>query len=576
MSASSSENGPELRLESKAVGPLPLLNNIFGRARIDEFLRQFVPARDKRQKLAPAIVLGLLLRNILISRRPLYDITAWASRFDPALLGLPRELTPGCLNDDRYGRCLDALFSAPRASLMTAIVMHVVKAFDLSLEEIHNDSTTCTFSGEYLAANGEPYFGKPTLRIAHGYNKDHRPDLKQLLFVLTTTADGAVPICVHVDHGNTSDDVTHIQNWNTAREIAGTADFLYCADSKLCSDRNLTHIDRNGGRFVTVIPHTWSEHEKFYAWLRANAVPWTELLTKENKRRKDAPPSVYRGYEHPERTVQGYRVLWIWSSQKEADDRAVRERRIQSAQKALQALSLRIGEPRARLNTAADVTKAAEKILSECKADRWIKIEVLCTFKDEKKQAGPGRPNENTRYLIQKIEQITLRWSSNGQVILEDARVDGVFPLVTNDKKMKMKSVLEAYKRQPSLEKRFQQMKSVLDVRPVFLHSPARIEAFLFLYFLALLVEALIEREARQRMDKKGIERIPVHPEGRPSTTPTTARLFELFEDLRRHRLLDAGGQVCHRFYDDLTDRQREVLKLYDISPQQYMSTSEM
>jgi transposase len=576
MSASINETGPGPQLKSRAVGPLPLLNNFLERARIDEFLHQFVPTRDKRQKLGPATGLGLLLRNILISRRPLYDITTWANRFDPVLLGLPGELTAGCLNDDRYGRCLDALFIAPRGSLMNAIVMHVVKVFDLSLEEIHNDSTTCTFSGEYLLANGEPHFGQETLRITHGYNKDHRPDLKQLLFVLTTTADGSVPISVHVDHGNTPDDVTHIENWNTAREIAGTADFLYCADSKLCSDKNLTHIDRNGGRFVTVIPHTWSEHEKFYEWLRANDAPWTELLTKENARRKDGPPSVYRGYEHPERTVQGYRVLWIWSSQKEAEDRAARERRIQSAQKSLQALSLRIGEPRARLNTAADVTKAAEKILSECKAERWMKIEVLCTFKEEKKQVGPGRPNENTKYLIQRIEQITLRWSSNGQVILEDARVDGVFPLVTNDNKMTIKEVLEAYKRQPSLEKRFQQMKSVLDVRPVFLHSPARIEAFLFLYFLALLLEAIIEREARQRMKAKDIERLPVHPEGRPSATPTTARLFELFEDLRRHRLLDAGGQVRHRFYDDLTDRQREVLKLFDISPKQYMSASEV
>ena len=153
--------------------------------------------------------------------------------------------------------------------------------------------------------------------------------------------------------------------------------------------------------------------------------------------------------------------------------------------------------------------------------------------------------------------------------------MDGIFPLATNDKTLPVKDVLEAYKRQPTLEKRFQQMKSVFDLRPVFLHSPARIEALLFLYFLALLVEALIERETRLRMKAKDVKRLPVHPEGRPSATPTAARLFELFEDLRRHRLIDAGGHVCQRFYDDLTERQREVLKLFDISVRQYMSALE-
>lgn len=575
MSTSLKEKLAGLRLESKAVGALPLLNHILERTRIEELLRQFVPAHDKRMKLEPAMGLGLLLRNILISRRPLYDITEWANRFEPQLLGLPAELSAGCLNDDRYGRCLDSLFIADRGSLMTAIVVYVVQEFGLKLDEIHNDSTTATFSGQYVQANGQPYFDRPTLRVDFGYNKDHRPDLKQLLFILTTTADGAVPICVHVDHGNTSDDVTHIRSWDTVREIAGTADFLYCADSKLCSDKNLTYIDRNGGRFVTVIPHTWSEHDKFYSWLRENDVPWTDLLTKKNARRKDGPPSIYRGYEHPTRTVQGFRVLWIWSSQKEADDRGARERRIQSAQEALQELSLRIGKPYARLNSQAQVTEAAEKILRDRKAERWIKFEVHAEIKEQKKQQTPGRPGPKTLYIMEKHEQITLNWRCDGQAIKEDERCDGVFPLATNDKTMSMEEVLKAYKRQPVLEKRFEQLKTVFNLRPVLLHSPARIEAFLFLYFLALLVEALIEREARQRMKKKDVKLLPVHPEGRASATPTTERLFELFEDLRRHRLIDESGQVCQRFYDQLTDRQREVLELYDISPKEYMSAGE-
>ena len=73
--------------------------------------------------------------------------------------------------------------------------------------------------------------------ITYGYSKDHRPDLKQLLFILTTDADGGVPVQFRCADGNTSDVRTHIETWNTLRALAGRADFLYVADSKLCSQR---------------------------------------------------------------------------------------------------------------------------------------------------------------------------------------------------------------------------------------------------------------------------------------------------------------------------------------------------
>ena len=46
--------------------------------------------------------------------------------------------------------------------------------------------------------------------IAFGHNKDHRPDLKQLVYSLAVTADGAVPVHYKTYDGNTSDDKTHI------------------------------------------------------------------------------------------------------------------------------------------------------------------------------------------------------------------------------------------------------------------------------------------------------------------------------------------------------------------------------
>jgi transposase len=55
--------------------------------------------------------------------------------------------------------------------------------------------------------------------------------LKQLLFILTTDADGGVPVQFRTADGNTNDSVTHIETWTTLRAVAGRADFLYVADS---------------------------------------------------------------------------------------------------------------------------------------------------------------------------------------------------------------------------------------------------------------------------------------------------------------------------------------------------------
>ena len=331
----------------------------------------------------------------MLACRPLYGLAEWTQRYESALVGLSTD-APEYFNDDRVGRCLDALFLADRATLMTEIVVHAVEEFDLQLTELHNDSTTVTFTGRYSQADGTPARGRPTHRITYGINKDHRADLKQLLFVLTTTADGSVPIWAHVDHGNTSDDVTHIRTWEALRKLSGAANFLYVADCKLCSAQNLSHIARHGGRFVTVIPATWREHAQFHQWLRTHDAPWVELLRKPNPRRQDDPPDIYGGYQLPVRTAQGFRVLWIWSSQKEALDRGAREQRIEAAEKALHALSARIGQPRSRLNTVSQVMEAVQKVLREKQAEPWIKAEV---------DGGPSRNVVNVELMLWTYSQ---------------------------------------------------------------------------------------------------------------------------------------------------------------------------
>ena len=218
---------------------------------------------------------------------------------------------------------------------------------------------------------------------------------------------------------------------------------------------------------------------------------------------------------------------------------------------------------------------AVQKVLREKQVQRWIKAEVDVAEEESFTQAKRGRPGPQTAYVRHKHQRLSLRWQSNSQALLDETRTDGVFPLITNDEKLSVKEVLLAYKHQPALEKRHEQFKSVLKVRPMMLRNHLRIEAFLFLYFLALLTEALIEREARQQMRALNIKKLPLYPEERPCAAPTTERLFELFEDLRRHRLLDKTGRVHQRFYDETSEPQRAVLRLFKLSQRQYLSAAQ-
>ena len=153
--------------------------------RLEEFLRSYLPCADRRCRIAPAIGVTLLLKNVLLCREPLYGVGEWAARYAPEALGFADTQLPS-LNDDRVGRCLDRLFRSDVTSLVLALATHVVREFQVDLDELHNDSTTVTFHGVYADATEEEKRGQATrMAITWGYNKDHRPDLKQLLYILT-------------------------------------------------------------------------------------------------------------------------------------------------------------------------------------------------------------------------------------------------------------------------------------------------------------------------------------------------------------------------------------------------------
>jgi len=248
------------------VGAMPIINRVLERMKLQECLQDHLPQEDKRSRVDAARVVMLLIRNVLVSREPMYGVVEWAKTYAADLFDLwPDQLDD--LNDDRVGRCLDRLFESVathRSNLIMDVVTHVVREFDLRLDELHNDSTTVTLTGQYADAKQEKQLGDLELpAITWGHNKDHRPDLKQLLYILTVTDDGGVPIYFHAASGNVADDQTHQQTWKLMAELVQRPDFVYVADCKLASTANMNEIARLGGRFITVLPANRKENAAF-------------------------------------------------------------------------------------------------------------------------------------------------------------------------------------------------------------------------------------------------------------------------------------------------------------------------
>jgi transposase len=549
-------------LHSYRVGLLPIVNRLLQRLRLEESFRAYLPPQDRRCRIDPATGLLVLLKNLLLSREPLYGVGEWAARHAPDLLGLSdRQIAS--LNDDRVGRCLDRLFQNDCGSLALTVATHAISEFGVGLDQLHNDSTTITFHGDYPDATHEERRNEQTrLAITWGHNKDHRPDLKQLLFILTVSRDGGVPVYFQARSGNTVDDQTHRATWDLLCTLAGRRDFLYVADCKLATVENMAHVHQHGGRFLTLIPRTRNEDRVFRESLSRGQVRWRPIYEK-----RDEDGEIIDQFsvsEEPALSAEGYRLVWYHSTRKAENDAAVRARQVDRALRELAELQQKLGAPRSRYRDRDKVATAVEAILESRGARGLITTTIEEQVQEMYHQEGRGRPTAKTRYLKEVITRFELKCEIDHAALAAEHRGDGVFPLITNDQTLSERELLLAYKGQPVIEKRFAQLKTDFAVAPVYLKEVSRIQALLCLYFFVLLVESLLERELRQAMVRTGVESLRLYPEGRACRYPTVRRLIEVFEDVQRHRL-KVGSDPEVVFTTKLSQLQRTVLRLLGI-----------
>lgn len=546
-------------LEIHRLGPHPIIQHFLEQLAVARILDKHIHS-NRDGVLSHGTAITVLVHNVLLSRDPLYRLGEWMEPIEPYALGLSIE-EKLAINDDRMGRALEQLAEFGGRGVFFQLALRAIKLFRLQTRRIHFDTTSVTFCGEYSGSVREP-------RITHGHNKDHRPDLKQLVFGLNVTSDGAVPLLHGVWSGNQSDDTLHRGNVDALRDLLLKNDFIYVADCKLASKENLLHIHSFGGFFVTVLPRTRKEDSTFRTALRRKAARWRHILTVHNEGAEYAHERYFWTTEGPPQSEEGFRILWIKSSAKADQDKQNREKKLSKAKAELQELRGRLNER--ELKTGTKIRRAIRKILKAHGCEDFLDVRLSSEIRTKTKRLRPGRPRrgDGFQYVSDTLYDFTVK--EQRVALRKEANTDGVFPLVTNlpEEGNKTLDVLQIYRYQPYLERRFENLKTEYAIAPVYLKKSQRVIGLLHVYYIAIMVAALIERQIRGNMTKEGIAALPIYPEERECKAPTSPRIFDTFSNVDWYKETGAGGEAI--FPVELTKTQADVLKLLGLPRQLY------
>lgn len=91
----------------------------------------------------------------------------------------------------------------------------------------------------------------------------------------------------------------------------------------------------------------------------------------------------------------------------------------------------------------------------------------------------------------------------------------------------------------------------------------------MFLFFVALMIQAIIERQVRSGMKDKKIMKLEVYPENRDASHPTTSKIFDIFSDISTYTLTQ-DSDIIEMHTDMLKPIHNSILKLLSLDEEAY------
>jgi transposase len=460
---------------SRTLGAVWLLEGLWQRLGVAEALRGVLGAR--RFTTAVERVLFALVANRAVDPMSKLSASEWACQ-DAAIPRLAE------MDDDQAYRAMDLLADADtQARVQQAVFFAAAHLLNLEVDLLFLDTTSSFFQRD-----GEDGFRRL------GHSKDHRPDLPQIVIGLAVTREG-IPVRVWCWPGNTNDQTVlqqvkdDLRGWRLGRVVT-------VVDRGFSSDDNLAYLTRAGGH--------WIAGER----LRDGTAEVAEVLARQGRYQQ-----VRDNLRVKQVRVGGgeaaRRFVLCHNPEQAERDRTQREQAVARLEAELE----RIATLRAKAAKHAKATTAARGGRRVQQADDHLKAE--CALRDHPTLGRWLRQTPGGRLVIDRAKLKT------------EAKLDGKFLLSTSDPDLSAEDIALGYKNLLEAERAFRDLKTTLELRPVWHRLERRIRAHVLLCWLALLLVRVAERQTGQTWRRVNTELGRLHlvtlagPTGRVEQTTT-------------------------------------------------------
>jgi transposase len=293
-----------------------------------------------------------------------------------------------------------------------------------------------------------------------GHSRDHRADRAQIILAVATDPEG-LPIHLEVLRGNRADNSTFTGLLANLQRRFQIKEALFVFDGGMSSQFNLEALSAARLEYVT----------------RLSSATFTALLEdlpKENQPELGDRKSIVE-VQHA-----GKRYVIAGGPWRQQRDLERRQSRIQKAEAELE----RVAAVSRKNVNAQKLASQVGRMLERKKAHKYFDYRV-----DERGQ---------------------LIWERKKEVISQEERLDGWYLLHTNAtaESVPKEKVLGHYKGLLEIEEAFGQLKSYLEVRPIFHWRPDRVRNQVRICFLAYWLSARLGREWRARQEPGEVPRI--------------------------------------------------------------------
>jgi transposase len=309
-------------------------------------------------------------------------------------------------------------------------------------------------SSTYFEGSGARQLAK------YGHSRDHRSDRPQVLLAVATDSEG-VPLHVSVLRGNRADNKTLQGLLRTLRRRFGITEATFVFDGGMSSRINLEAMSQAHLKYVT----------------RLSTATLQSLL---EELPQDVQMQLADRQQVLEITHQGKRYVVAGGRWRQKRDEERRAARLNKAEKELQ----RLAAVQRKKVDAQKLSSQVGRTLQRLKAHKYFTYQVEASGQ--------------------------LRWARKKEVIEQEEQIDGWFLLHTNQslEQCSGTQTLGHYKGLLQVEEAFCQLKSYLEVRPVFHWRPDRVVNHVRLCFLAYWISARLGQQWRAKGESEEVPRI--------------------------------------------------------------------